>query len=65
MVLGCFFLVVRQLVFIERIMRKEDYLVILKNFMLESVSMLGLEDSSIFQEDNDPKHTARIVMDSR
>ena len=29
--------------------------------MLESAAMLGLEDSFIFQQDNDPKHAARIV----
>jgi len=27
--------------------------------MLKSAAMLGLEDSFIFQQDNDPKHTAR------
>ena len=42
-------------------MRKEDYLEILKSFMFESAAMLGLEDSFIIQQDNDPKHTARIV----
>ena len=40
---------VSKLVFIEGIMRKEDYLEILKSFMLESAAMLGLEDSFIFQ----------------
>ena len=33
-----------KLVFIECIMRKEDYLEILKNSILESAVMLGLED---------------------
>ena len=62
MVMGCFFSSdVGKLVFIERIMRKEDYFEILKSFILESAVIIGLKDSFIFKQDNDPKHTARIV----
>jgi len=32
-----------------------------KDSNLESAAMLGLEDSFIFQQDNDPKHTSQIV----
>ena len=42
-------------------MRKGDYLESLKSSILESAAMLGLEVSFIFQQDNDPKHTAQIV----
>jgi len=58
MVWGCFSSSgVGKLVFIEGIMRKEDFK-ILKSSILESAAMLGLEDSFIFKQDND---TARIV----
>ena len=50
-----------KLVFIKGIMRKKQYLDILKTSMLESAAMLGLADIFILQQDNDPKHTARIV----
>lgn len=54
---------VGNLVFIESIMRKEDYLRILKKNLKPSVNKLGLDSSWIFQQDNDPKHTAKIVKD--
>jgi len=42
-------------------MQKEDYLEILRSSMFESAAMLGLYDSFIFQQDNDPKNTALII----
>ncbi|GFV95851.1 transposable element Tcb2 transposase [Trichonephila clavipes] len=32
-----------------------------KNNLIQSASKLGLEESFLFQQDNDPKHTARVV----
>lgn len=52
---------VGRLVFIDGIMDKYLYLNILKNNLKESATQLGLNDSFIFQQDNDPKHTALIV----
>lgn len=52
---------VGNLVFIESTRNKMDYLNILKNNLLTSVEKLGLQGSWIFQQDNDPKHTAKIV----
>ncbi|KAH8234086.1 hypothetical protein KR038_001290, partial [Drosophila bunnanda] len=47
---------------VECIMRKEDYLKILKtnlpNFMEKCAYP---EDEIVFQQDGDPKHTAKIV----
>jgi len=42
-------------------MQKEDYLEILKSSMLESAAMFGFQDSFIFHQDYDPKHTVWIV----
>ncbi|GFS93076.1 transposable element Tcb1 transposase [Trichonephila clavipes] len=50
---------VRELAFIDGIMDKHVYLRILKNNLEKSASKLGL--GFIFQQDNDPKHTAKIV----
>lgn len=52
---------VGKLVFIESTMRKEEYLDILESNLLPSVEKLGLDNDWIFQQDNDPKHTAKIV----
>lgn len=49
------------LVFIDSTMNKTDYLNIKKKKILSSVEKLGLGQSWIFQQDNDPKHTAKIV----
>lgn len=52
---------VGNLIFIENTMNKTDYLNILRTNLPTSVEKLGLQGSWIFQQDNDPKHTAKIV----
>lgn len=52
---------VGNLVFIEGTMKKEDYLKILRDNLPTSVEKLGLDPVWVFQQDNDPKHTAKIV----
>lgn len=52
---------VGKLVFIDSTMNKTGYLNILKDNLLASVDKLDLDRSWIFQQDNDPKHTAKIV----
>lgn len=50
------------LVKIDGIMRKEDYLKILKDHLPVTIAQSGLcSDKIIFQHDGDPKHTAKIV----
>ncbi|GFV47694.1 transposable element Tc1 transposase [Trichonephila clavipes] len=49
---------VGKLVFIDGIMHKIAYLNILQNNLKESADNLGLGSNFIFQQDNDPKHTA-------
>ena len=52
---------VGNLVFIEGTMNKDDYLKILRDNLSPSVEKLGLDQSWVFQKDNDPKHTAKLV----
>ncbi|GFW54917.1 transposable element Tcb2 transposase [Trichonephila clavipes] len=52
---------VGKLVFIDGIMHKMVYLTILQNNLKESADKLGLGSNFIFQQDNDPKHTAFVV----
>ena len=52
---------VGNLVLIDRIMDKTIYLNILKDNLKQSALKLGLERSFVFQQDNDPKHTAHVV----
>ncbi|GFY11546.1 transposable element Tcb2 transposase [Trichonephila clavipes] len=52
---------VGKLVFIDGIMHKKAYLNILQNNLKESADKLGLGSNFIFQQDNDPKHTAFVV----
>ncbi|GFY31304.1 transposable element Tcb2 transposase [Trichonephila clavipes] len=52
---------VGELVFIDGIMDKMVYLEILKNNLQKSAVNVGLGSNLIFQQDNDPKHTAKIV----
>jgi transposase len=58
---GCFsFDGVGHLFKINGIMVKEDYKSILQRHMIPSAQMLFEEKEWIFQQDNDPKHTAKI-----
>ncbi|GFV88481.1 transposable element Tcb1 transposase [Trichonephila clavipes] len=52
---------VGKLVFIDGIMHKMAYLNILQNNLKESADNLGLGSNFVFQQDNDPKHTAFVV----
>jgi transposase len=52
---------VGQLVFIDGIMNSEVYLTILDENLQQSAHKLGLKSKLIFQQDNDPKHTAKII----
>lgn len=62
MVWGCMAVSgVGNLVFIESTMNKIDYLNILKNNLRPSVEKLGLDSTWVFQQDNDPKHTSKVV----
>ncbi|GFX81743.1 transposable element Tcb2 transposase [Trichonephila clavipes] len=62
MVWGCMTATgVENLVIIDGIMNQYSYLNILKNTLSQSASKLGFDGSFIFQQDNDPKHTARVV----
>lgn len=59
LVWGCFSSFgVGKLVFIDRIMDHKAYIDILKNNLKDSANIIGLGDDYIFQQDNDPKHTA-------
>lgn len=58
---GCFSAAgVGNLHFIDGIMDAKKYIAILKENLHEIARKLGLNDRFIFQQDNDPKHTARI-----
>lgn len=49
---------------IDGIMRKEQYLSILQQNLPDVVEKMGLAaEKVIFQQDNDPKHTAHLVKD--
>ena len=52
---------VGRLYHVEGLMRKEDYIKILDNEMRPSAGALFLDGDFVFQQDNDPKHTARVV----
>lgn len=54
---------VGNLVFVEDIMKRFQYKTILEDNLKQSVEKLCLGTSWIFQQDNDPKHTAQIVKD--
>lgn len=47
-----------RLVFIEDKMDHKQYIKILQENLLPSVTKLGIQDNNIFSQDNDPKHTA-------
>lgn len=46
---------------VNGIMKKEDYIHILENNLKASARKLNLGRRFVFQQDNDPKHTAKIV----
>lgn len=52
-----------QLVRINGIMKKEDYIKILDENLKTSARDLGLGRRFVFQQDNDPKHTSKLVKD--
>lgn len=52
---------VGNLVFIKSTMNHMDYLHILKTNLHQSARKLGLGEDFVFQQDNDPKHTAHNV----
>lgn len=52
---------VGKLVFIDGNMDQNMYLNILQDNLQASVDLLGLPPNWIFQQDNDPKHTARLI----
>ena len=54
---------VGNLCFIEGNMDRFLYREILRKNLLQSCQRLGLENSFVFQHDNDPKHTAGLVKD--
>jgi len=54
---------VGRLVIIKGIMDKYGYKSILTKNLKASCVQMGLQDDFIFQQDNDPKHTADIVQD--
>ncbi|CAK9820308.1 Transposable element Tcb1 transposase [Anthophora plagiata] len=60
MVWGCFsWEAVGQLIKIDGIMTADTYIDILRENLEVSLTQLGLENSFILQQDNDPKHTAK------
>ena len=52
---------VGELVFIEDIMKKEDYPCILQQNFVKIAEKLGIEREFMFYQDNDPKHNSHIV----
>ncbi|KAJ4447224.1 hypothetical protein ANN_09227 [Periplaneta americana] len=64
MIWGCMSAsVVGELVFIEDIMEKEDYLHLLQHNLVKSAEKLGIEKEFMFYQNNDPKHNSYIVQE--
>jgi transposase len=61
MVWGCMDYAVGELAIVEGIMNAKGYVNILRDNLNKSVRKLGIQDSYLFQQDNDPKHTARVT----
>jgi transposase len=62
MVWGCMgYAGVGELAIVEGIMNTKRHVNILRGNLKKSVRKLGMQDSYLFQQDNDPKHTARIT----
>jgi hypothetical protein len=62
MVWGCMgYAGVGELAIVEGIMNAKGYVDILRGNLKKSVSKLGIQDSSLFQQDNDPKHAANFT----
>ncbi|KAJ4437764.1 hypothetical protein ANN_13702 [Periplaneta americana] len=54
---------VGEFVFIEDIIKKEDYLHLLQHNLVKSAEKLGIEKEFMFYQDNDPKHNSYIVQE--
>jgi hypothetical protein len=52
---------VGELAIVEGIMNAKGYVNLLRGNLKKSVHKVGIQDSYLFQQDNDPKHTARIT----
>jgi hypothetical protein len=62
MVWGCMgYAGVGELAIVEGIMNAKGYVNILRANLKKSVRKLRIQNSYLFQQDNDPKHTARIT----
>lgn len=62
MLWGCFSASgTRSLIKVEGIMKKEEYVKILKENLKQSSEKLGQGRRSVFQHDNHPKHTSLLV----
>ncbi|KAJ4432198.1 hypothetical protein ANN_20814 [Periplaneta americana] len=54
---------VGELVFIEDLMKKEDYLHLLQHNLVKSAEKFGIEKEFMFYQNNDPKHNSYIVQE--
>ncbi|KAJ4438153.1 hypothetical protein ANN_14092, partial [Periplaneta americana] len=54
---------VGELLFIEYIMKKEDYLHFLQHNLVKSAEKLEIEKEFMFYQNNDPKHNSHIVQE--
>jgi hypothetical protein len=62
MVWGCMgYAGVGELATVEGIMNAKGYMNTLRDNLKKSVPKLGIQDSYLFQQDNDPKHTALLI----